>query len=285
MERIVNGIVFEGKYSENQWEVHTWESNGVMERSARRVIEWREAYVLPFDYKLDPFDPVKDAVHLEEKRLCAKQRSAKRAKTACRRLIITAGFTELLTITYRDNQQDRELCKKHFKEWVRRMKRALGGKFSYVAAFEKQERGAWHIHVACHRLPGHASHAGSTVKGWQLGTKVWRSIVGENNGLVFVGGKTRMGTPARRRQSLAKLAQYVSKYILKGWETCPDEKNRYSRSDTLETPKPEKILLSCTFAELIAITFEVPPGSVVVDHKLPGMFKDSIWLVTEQRAG
>ena len=110
MEKIVNGMRFEGAYVENCWDVRTWTSNGVVERSARQVVEWTEVlphrsplswaeYIAQFD-----FDPAKQArleaerlEEIEEKRQKSLKSAARRAKTLCRRFIISEGFDEMLT--------------------------------------------------------------------------------------------------------------------------------------------------------------------------------------------
>lgn len=278
MERIVDGILFEGQFVENAWDVRTWRCNGVMERSARQVVEWREVGHVP---PLDALDPVRDAALIEEKRQQALEKSARRAKQMCRRVIIAEGFTELLTLTYRENMGDRDACKRHFKLWVQRMKRALGD-FRYCASFERQKRGAMHVHVACHRLPSHVQFKGAKIKAWKLGTECWRGVVGAGNGLCFVGGKSKTGAPRAARMSLAKMAAYVSKYITKDYADAPEEKNRYSRSNGSPIPKPEVMrFTNCTLRELIELTFEQGEGDVLVSHRI-GHFKDSLWLVTER---
>lgn len=279
MQRIVDGILFEGKVVPDAWEVASWRSNGVLERSVRPIYEWTELGPVP---PLDEPDPEKDAEWLEERRLAALKKNAGRAKTECRRIIISEGFDELLTITYRENQTDRELCKRHFKEWVRRMRAALGGKFRYCASFEKQERGAMHVHVACHKLPQHAVRKGQKIHGWRLGTVIWRSIVGADNGLVYVGGKSKTGLPRAQGMTLAKMAAYVSKYILKDYADAPAGSNRYSRSNGAEVPEVERIrLTNCTLAEAIAVSFELGEGDVLVSHRL-SRWGDSVWLCTER---
>lgn len=280
MERIVDGVLYEGNYVEDAWDIRTWECNGVMERSARQVVSWREVGPVP---PLEPLDPIKDAALIEEKRQQALEKSARRAKQMARRVIIAEAFDELLTLTYRENQGDRDLCKKHFAAWVRKMKRELGGTFRYCASFERQARGAMHVHVACHKLPQHAQFKGVKVKGWQLGTSCWRSIVGQDNGLCFVGGKSKTGAPRAARMSLAKMAAYVSKYIMKDYKDAPEETNRYSRSNGAPIPKSEVIrLTNCSLRDLIVLTFEQGDGDVLVSHRI-GHFKDSLWLVTERK--
>ena len=281
MERIVNGVVFEGNVLPDCWDVRTWSVNGHMERSARQVVEWREVGVLPFDFQNDLPDPVKDAELIEENRAKALKQSAKRAMTMCRRVIKAEGFDELLTLTYRENQMDRSICKAHFEKWYRRMKKALGD-FRFCASFEKQERGAMHVHIATNRLPKHADYKGVKIEAWKLGTRIWRDIVGADNGLCFVGGKTRFGGQ-RRNLSLGKMAAYVSKYIMKDYEDSPAEKNRYSRSNGTVLPLPTLVRLTgLTLAELVGVAFECGDGDVIVSHRV-GHWKDSYWLCTEPK--
>ena len=286
MQRIVDGILFEGKRLENAWDVSIWEKNGHREVSARQVVEWSEICFQMLNNLDACGNPISLPIELTdaelaEKRLNSLKKAAQRAQTMCRRVIKAEGFNELLTITYRENQTDRELSKKHFKEWVRRMKAALGGEFRYCASFEKQERGAMHMHVACHKLPKHAINRGVKIEGWKLGTQVWRSIVGADNGLVFVGGKKAAVSKKRVRKSPAKMAQYVSKYIMKDYADSPEESNRYSRSNGSDVPKPQHIRLTgCTLADAIGAMFECKDGDVIVSHRL-GHFKDSYWLCTE----
>lgn len=298
MERIIDGILFEGQRVENCYDVRTWTCNGVMERSARQVVEWTEvgpagAPPLPWDQYMAQYDydPEKQArfekqrlQDEEEKRLKSLKKSASRAKTMCRRFIISERFDEMLTLTYRENQPDRALCKKHFSIWSKRMKRALGS-FRYCASFEVQERGSMHVHIATHKLPVHADYKGVKVKAWQLGTKIWRDIVGDNNGLCFVGGKSRYGTPrAGRSMSLAKMANYVSKYILKDFMLAPEESNRYSRSNGQVGGEVHTIRLNGSLPEIIACCFEVNDGDVLVSHRV-GKWSDSWWLCTESVRG
>lgn len=287
MDRIIDGILFEGKPLPGSWDVRTWRNNGVLERSARQAYQWTEIGVLPDGVPLDacgnPILPRDDTPEeVEEKRLRSLQKAAQRAKTMCRRVIITEGFNELLTVTYRENQEDRAVCKKHFKEWVRRMKAAIGPGFRYCASFERQERGAMHVHVATHRLPKLANYKGVKVKAWEVGTKIWRDIVGVNNGLCFVGGKPKWAKGPRRNMSLAKMAAYVSKYIMKDFEDSPSESNRYSRSNGTVVSKPELMRLNnCSVRDLIQLVFECGEGDVLVDLRL-NRWHDGLWLCTER---
>ena len=283
MERIIYGIHLEGKRVPDAWDISIFEVNGHREVSARNVIEWTETIDMGFDYKLDAPDPVRDAAWLEERKERSLKKAAQRAQTQCRRLIKASNFREMLTITYRENQENRELCKEHFAKWVRAMVYVLP-KFNYVASFEKQDRGAMHVHCCTNKLPKWVHYKGQKIEGWKLGTAVWRSIVGEDNGLVFVGGKSRWGGVTRRKNlSLAKMASYVSKYIMKDYADCPAGSQRYTRSHNIDLPKPEHIRITgCTLAQAIEIMFECKEGDIVVSHRV-GRWGDSYWLCTEPR--
>jgi hypothetical protein len=298
MERIIDGRLYEGKRVPHAWEVRIWEQGGHREISASNVIEWTEVgAATPYD----PWDEFPDGDYFarkdeiakllarekadaEERRVANLKRNANRAKTACRRVIKAEGFDELLTLTYRENQQDRALCKEHFKEWVRRMKRHLGGVFRFCASFEKQDRGAMHVHLAVHKLPKHAIHKGTKIEGWRLGTAVWRTVVGEDNGLCFVGGKNRKGNQKRKPVGCAKMAAYVSKYITKDYADAEAASNRYSRSNGMPVGKPRVMVFDrATLAEIIGLAFTCEDGDVVISHSASEQF-GRYWLCTENPA-
>lgn len=288
--KIIDGIAYEHHYVEGSYVVRTFERNGVMERSVRQLRAMREVTDKRFEVKLYE-DPTPELLarweaDKEEARQQARERSAGVAKTAARRIIIAEGFNELLTLTYRENQLDRTLCKKHFKEWVRRMKTAIPA-FRYCASFERQERGSMHVHVATHKLPTHATWKGVKVEAWKLGTRIWRSIVGQDNGLCFVGGKNKRGRQGKRFMGLAKMAAYVSKYIMKDWADVPPGEARYSHSRG-EAAAPRNLrphyleLHGTTFAEAIAVCFESGEGDVCSWSINP--LSQSMWLVTQASA-
>lgn len=283
MKKIITGfgdpIQLEGSYNPTSWAVRVFEVNGHREISARNTIDWEE---VPYKPVLDLFPDQPSLQQLqdaEDRKQANLKRAASRAQTTCRRVIKAEAYDELLTLTYRENQTDRVLCKAHFEKWVRRMKRALGS-FRYCASFEKQKRGAMHVHIATHKLPEHALYKGVKIKAWQLGTKIWRDIVGADNGLCFVGGGTRFGG-RRRNLSLGKMAAYVSKYIMKDFEEAPEESNRYSRSNGTVLPKPPVMYFTgLTMSEVIALCFQCDEGDVIVSHRLDSE-RGSYWLCTE----
>lgn len=271
MPKIIDGTLYERNRVPGQYEVLTKRCSGVMERTIRPAYEWVEVGEAPA-WMLVPFDepdPVKDAEWLEEQRQKNLKRAAKRAKIACKWFIVHERFDELLTLTYRQNQPDEALAKRHHKEWVRRMKIALPG-FRYCTGFEPQKRGSWHMHVATHKLPEHAEYKGVKILAWKLGTKIWRDIVGADNGLCFVGGKpSRWGRKRRKNMGLYKMANYVSKYIIKHFELMPEGKNRYSRSNGQAKVEVDRCILRAeALGDLISVCFEVQLGGEVVSHRL-----------------
>lgn len=269
------------------YDVRVWESGGHREISVRPVMDWVEEDSISAA-EIAERDAGKSQKQLDHEAAERKERqgrkNAQRAKTKCRRFIKTECFDELLTITVRENITDVELFKAGFKEWVRRMKKALPG-FRYCAGFEPQQRGAWHAHVACKRLPQHANYRGVKIKAWQIGTRIWRDIMGKDNGLVFVGGKSKSGLPRRERMTCAKMAAYVSKYIVKHYELVPDEKNRYSRSDG----SVEGQRYSYRLEGVQGVTGAVDRAlewlsntANIVSHRLDTAWGGRYWLVTEE---
>lgn len=291
MQRIIDGTLYERNLAPGCWTVSTKTMNGVTERIARPARVWEEVGLAPDWMLVQPvgeLDPVADADYIEERHQSNLRRAARRAKIACKWFIVQEGFDELLTLTYRDNQTDERLAKEHFAKWLRRMKAALPG-FRFCAGFEPQDRGAWHIHVATHKLPEHAQYKGVKIPAWRLGTEIWRDVVGPSeedlpNGLCFVGGKPSRWGKRRRNLGLYKMANYVSKYILKHYELVPEGKNRYSRSNGAARVKAEVLHLAGveSLAQLVACVFELADGATVVSHRA-GKEQDFYILATEVR--
>jgi hypothetical protein len=298
MERIVNlpdgsRLLLEGSVVQDAYEVFLKRHSGHTEISVKPVIHWVESDSPPpanWEDYITQFSGEKLKERLKEREIELAERkekqldkNANKAKSKCRWIIKAQGLNEMLTLTYRENQLDRDLCKKHFKEWVRRMKAALGGEFVYCAAFERQERGAMHVHVACHKLPAHGLRKGVKIKAFDLGTTIWRSIIGVDNGLCFVGGKKQSGKYIHKR-SIAKIAAYVSKYLAKDYKDAPAESNRYSRSNGLTVPKAERMTFyDMTFEAMIAMVFDCSDREVVVSHRVTRSTygNNRYWLCTE----
>ena len=135
-----------------------------------------------------------------------RDKVARRARTKVRRLCLAKYLDCMLTLTYRENMTDRHRCKRDLDVFLKRLRRVLPH-FQYIAVLERQERGAWHVHIACHRVQSHYMHKGMLVKSYDLLRSLWRAVVGEDNGTVNVSKRKGRGASPR------KVAMYLSKYI------------------------------------------------------------------------
>lgn len=148
-----------------------------------------------------------------------EKRARARATGEIRRKCLSIGADHLVTLTYRDNVEDRERVLTDL-ERLRRMLTRGGYSMPYVAVLECQKRGAIHPHLA--------------VRGFQdirLLRRCWYKIVGKAQGQVNVKGP-RPGT------SPVKLARYLSKYISKDIDSQPRdfEEHRYFCSLGITVP-------------------------------------------------
>lgn len=148
-----------------------------------------------------------------------EKRARARATGEIRRKCLAIGADHLVTLTYRDNVENRERVLTDL-ERLRRMLSRGGYSMPYVAVLECQKRGAIHPHLA--------------VRGFQdirLLRRCWYKIVGKAQGQVNVKGP-RPGT------SPVKLARYLSKYISKDIDSQPREfeEHRYFCSLGIAVP-------------------------------------------------
>ena len=202
------------------------EVSGV-ERTCWQELDWTQAQIQ------DHLDMVADAdIDEDEKRKRALAVASNRAKTRVRKLCKAMGADTLMTLTYKLNQADLDLCKKHLKEFVRRVRRLIPD-FRAVCGFEKQKRGAWHVHMATVKLPASLLRNGVKVKSWNVLRAVWLSVAKEFGGNVDVSAKKR-----NSQRSSARIASYISKYITKAFEEGDKWTNRWTRFGDVEIPPP-----------------------------------------------
>jgi hypothetical protein len=135
-----------------------------------------------------------------------RERSARRARKQVRLKAKALGADRLLTLTYRENMQDRGRLLADFKKFVRRMRKSKL-KIEYVAVPELQKRGAWHMHLAVRGR-----------QNYNLVRSIWRSVVGADNGNVDVKN------PFKMKALRHKLVGYLCKYIGKTFDRV-DESN------------------------------------------------------------
>jgi hypothetical protein len=156
--------------------------------------------------------------------------------------------------------------------------------FRSVYGFEEQDRGAWHVHAAIDRLPTHfvikERHKGSLtgwrevrVRSWDYVRRLWRSIVGEDNGNIDLDGhrKTRYGHKGKYRaaESLAKLAGYISKYLTKDYGDGLDGRNMWGSTQGMKPPRAYVFdLPEMPLHEAIEMAFHLPDGHRIVSHRI-----------------
>lgn len=167
--------------------------------------------------------PPPSASELLDKAARNVERSSRRARTKVRRLCKAKGLTTMVTLTYRDNMQDRSRMARDFDVFVKRVRRVITG-FQYVCVFERQTRGAWHAHIAVPRVLSHYLHHGVMVRSYDLLRSMWRGVVGVDGGNVDVSRNKRVG------RSAARLASYLSKYISKGFAEALGSGDSYRAS-------------------------------------------------------
>lgn len=285
MERYVVHRGMHCQVVEDGWVYKEWRSSATGQAELKL---WPRVRYIPLSS--DPDDPdvlagppvdqtgtLVEAERLERARLLALEKSARRAKQTCSHKIKEAGFHSLLTCTYRDNMQDFDKLRADWQYMLRRLRAAIPG-FSAVFAFERQSRGAWHVHAAIYKLPaylwvprGKGDKRLCMVRSWDYIRRVWRSICGDGN--IDVDGHRRK-RDGRAGASLAKLAGYVSKYLTKDHATGPEGRNRWGSTAGITPPKPAiRYLPPMAMAEAIQLAFHVPDGHRIARHAIWGFGK------------
>lgn len=250
--------------------------NGHAEYHTAPIKTWEHVGVLSDQAYADRLVCMEETA--DERREANLERAAKRAKTRVRHLCKAAGVDTLLTLTYAANMQEWATLKRHMKEFNRRMGKVIPGWF-FVAAFEKQERGAWHAHLAVHRLPRELElRPGVKLKSFNVIRAVWRSVTAECGGNVDVQSRKRNSTRAPSR-----IAAYLSKYMMKAFAEGDPWSNRFSSSRGVTVPKAERIrFVGYSLSDVaIAVFDDLPPCSG--EQIAWGMtrFRDGIWWIID----
>jgi len=232
MIRIIDGVAYEGKSGANfNLKAHDL-GNGHLEVVGSRVTEWRE-----LEWSRDVIANHEEmmAKYREENAAELRQRhaeqAAKRAKKRVRRLCKAMGANTLLTLTYRANELDMARCKLDLKEFNRRMLRIIPG-FRFVAAFERQDRGACHVHMATERIPAELpARNGVKVKSFNVIRAVWRGVTRDREGNIDVQAAKR-----NSQRSPARIASYIAGYIIKAFQDGELETNRWTKYGDFDVP-------------------------------------------------
>jgi hypothetical protein len=133
-----------------------------------------------------------------EKNLAA---ASHRARIEVRRKCMTIGANMLMTLTFRENLQDKVAAWAVFEDFIRLVRKRYSD-FPYVVVAERQQRGALHFHAG--------------VVGWWDGLKLtyarmcWHRAAGGYGGSLNVKWKH---APLSTGQRNSGVACYLSKYI------------------------------------------------------------------------
>lgn len=256
--------------------------NGHTEVRMKSIVVWEHVGVLSDEALAARHECV--IAEAEERRKANAERAAIRAKQRVRDLCKASGVDTMLTLTYAVNMTDWEQLKAHVKEFNRRMSRLILGWF-YVAAFERQKRGAWHVHMAVHRLPALLNSSNAVkVKSFHVIRAVWRAVVGEFGGNIDVQSRKR-----NSQRAPSRIASYLSKYMTKAFEEGEAWKNRFSSSKGVTIPKPERIRFAgYSFGDVAQLVFdELDKITGYCSHMLVhwrlSKWKDGlVWIVDER---
>ena len=157
-----------------------------------------------------------------------REMAVRRAKGRLFDLIVMAKADHLLTLTYRENLQDRRRAVQYLRKFLKKVRKALPDAV-WVAVFELQRRGAIHHHLA--------------VRGRQdvrLLRALWLSVVGAGGGNIDVQGpKGNVGAATWDR---VRLARYMSKYMGKELALYEFNKKSYWHSGNISEPIVTKVV-------------------------------------------
>lgn len=219
-------------------------------------------------------------------------RAVRRSKQNIRWLCKAMEADRLFTLTYRENQLDREQARADFTKFLRLVRSGWRGQvgvknWKYVAVLEKQERGAYHIHCA--------------VKGWQkinfLRTAWHKALgcadeqTGENS-----PGNVNVTNPDRarwghtgREWKINKLIGYLIKYLSKTFDDALSEKRRYWHCRQVTQPVKQRFWVSgseivqAIKSTINLLDFHIGLGNSF-SHWLSST-KDSYWIAGNVHSG
>jgi hypothetical protein len=257
--------------------------NGHVEVATSQVIDWIEAEWSPA-YMADVLEVIAkakaEADPVEVERI-NRERAARRATTRVRRLCKTMGADTLLTLTYRACEADLARSKADLKEFNRRMLRELPC-FRFVACFERQKRGAWHMHLATAGLPvwfekKNAYGQPYRVKSFEVFRQVWRSVTGERGGNVDVSRRKR-----NSKRSPAKIAAYIAKYIGKAFIEEGDKGvNRWAKYGDVEVPQLVDFGVVPSLLDALGVAYGLLSESLVIATSRLSRWKEWFFLAAE----
>lgn len=188
------------------------------------------------------------------------KRAGNRAKQAVRWLLKAMQADHLLTLTYRENVEDIERVGKDWQKFVR-LVRVKYPNWRFVCCRERQERGAWHLHIGIrgrgdvhwlrrcwwmalgHRVEIDYSPEGKKqLRALVKDGREWRYAKPEEvRGAIHLRGPSKRWGGDGQRWDTEKLSAYMTKYITKSFEGL--QGRRYWPSKHIQRPEAQKFWL------------------------------------------
>lgn len=278
--RIIDGVAYLSKSAE-WWQVKAHPlGNGHTEVTAKRGTDWIECQWTK-DQIADHLQMCADQEEelAEERKEKSLAVAANRAKKRVRQLCKAMGADTLLTLTYRANQQDLQLCKEHLEAFARRMKTLIPG-FRAVCGFEQQKRGAWHVHMATVKLPATLpARNGVKVKSFNIIRAVWAKVTKDLGGNIDISSRKR-----HSQRSAARIASYLSKYITKAFAEGEKWMNRWTKYGKCDVPLPVDLGRFPDAGQALQAAFSVVCGETV-DTSHYSHFGDWFYMALERPPG
>jgi hypothetical protein len=286
MLKIVDGIPFIGKFTDRFRVKAVDLGHGHIEVITPRVVEWEEADWAPgvMEDHLEVVRKFREE-HADEVELRNRERAARRARTRVRRLCKAMGADALLTLTYRACEADLARAKIDLKEFNRRMCRELPG-FRFVACFERQKRGSWHMHLATAGLPVLFEKTNDTgqkyrVKSFDVFRAVWRSVTQDRGGNVDIARRKK-----NSQRGAAKIAAYIAKYIGKAFaEGMGKGSNRWAKYGNVEVPELVELGVAESLMQALGMAYDILDDAHVVATMALDRFQDWFFLAAERPKG
>lgn len=173
-----------------------------------------------------------------------RKRNARRARSTVVDKAIAAGMNALHTLTFRENLLDLDEALRCFDLYRRKCQKLLPG-WRYVVCWQRQERGAWHFHLATYRLPRLFTERGVKVNSWDVMRRLWRQCAGEHGGNFDEARERRRNGARMPLKTAARIARYIGRYIGRDiGDSLASEKGRkaFATSKGIELPTPQRYL-------------------------------------------
>lgn len=157
------------------------------------------------------------------------QTSIERSRRMIRKRCKAIRADRMLTLSTRANETRLDVWAKWWDEFRRRLNKLQD--FHYVAVLERQQRGAWHIHVAV-----------SGRQNWKLLRSIWLSVISKSGTDGTVNDSYKRQCFIRRlsgkgRAMRHRIATYIAKYVGKDADASTFNKKRYWTSKGIVLPE------------------------------------------------